>query len=500
MTTLRRAELVPFAESGNQPQESEKIALDFNPETLTIRVQNTLQDSPARRGRQRTQFVGSSSSTLTFDAIFDSTRPKNEPGQDPGNESADDLDVRKRTRKIAQLLQVSDPNARHPAPKRVQFRWGSILFEGVIDSFTEVLEYFSPEGVPLRSKLSISMKEQKFEYNIRENERAQLAGFNGGGGGGGGGGGPGGGGGEGGGGGGDGGGPGGLPGEDEGGLFDGIPTGGSLEFSANASLDISANASLGFSAEASLNVSASASLSVSTSFDASASVGIELGVGVDLAASAGASIDVSAKAALDVFGGAAVSAALSASPDLSATTSPSARAPAGAIPSAPRAPWAPDGPKPLTAGAALAGIVQSERASGAPPSIEDPARGAFTATVLPSRVPSATAGGDASGGPAKPLVPVRGTPPRVLSQVGASLQGGVLAKARFRPEETVSLAGARPSWEAAPSGESTRAGLSGAKPCCPACGDRASRKGAQASSGSSGARRTGGGCGCGGKS
>ncbi|WP_437285450.1 CIS tube protein [Sorangium sp. So ce406] len=424
---LRRAELVPFQESGNQADEGSKIVLDFNPETLTIRVQNSLQDVPGRKGRQRTQFVGSSTSTLTFDAYFDSTRPKNEPGEE-GGEREEDLDVRERTKKIAALLQVSDPDAQHPAPRRVQFRWGSIVFEGVFDSYTEVLEYFSPEGVPLRAKVSISLKEQKFEYQVDSTKRAQLATFRGGGGS-------------------DrGAGPRGV-GDALSGVGAGIGSAGDVaaQNGLDSLLDIGASASLSFDASASASVG----------FRAEAD--LELGIGIDLAASAGVSLDVSATAAVEVFGGAAVSAALGDEVDVAATARAPARAAAGPVqPPGPRPGWAPDGPAPGTRAAALAGVVHAERASGALPDVADPARGTFSATAVPPRA-------GAAGAP----VPVRGSPPRTAARVGAAA-AVVFQRPVYRPASVASLAGGRPRWEALPEGAALP--TAGARACCAACG------------------------------
>ena len=55
--TLQRAVLVPFDQQGQNKVESAAITLDFNPETLTIKVQNSLQDVPGRKDRQRVQFA-----------------------------------------------------------------------------------------------------------------------------------------------------------------------------------------------------------------------------------------------------------------------------------------------------------------------------------------------------------------------------------------------------------------------------------------------------------
>lgn len=132
MTQLSRALLIPFDDRAAAPNDAATIALDFNPETLVFRVAGV--------------------STLSFEAIFDTTRPKDTPADEPDGASIEQLDVRRRTGPIAALARG--------APKRVRFVWGSIVFDGVVEGYTEVLEYFSPEGVPLRSRVSVSMRER----------------------------------------------------------------------------------------------------------------------------------------------------------------------------------------------------------------------------------------------------------------------------------------------------------------------------------------------------
>lgn len=434
-TPLTRAELVGFGEQGTTPDESTKVALDFNPETLTIKVQNSLQDVPGRKGRQRTQFVGSSTSTLTFDAYFDSTRPKDEPGAGAGGARPEDLDVRERTKKIAAFLQVSDPDAQHPAPRRVQFRWGSIVFEGVLDQYSEILEYFSPEGVPLRAKVSISLKEQKFEYQIDSSKRAQVASFN----------------------------------QRSGQLVPGVGGGGLGVDTALSGVGAGINSAGGVAAQNGLDSLLEIGVSGSLSFDAGLSVSggvraeadLQVGIGIDLAASAGASLDVSSTAAVELFGGAAVSAALGAGVDVSSSARAPARAQAGAIvPVGPRAPWAPEGPEQGTRASELAAVVHAERRSGALPDIADPARGTFSATAVPSRA-SAT-----------PL-PVKGSPPRIASRLGDPVQS-VFKKARHVPASVASLSGGRPSWEGASEDDASSSG-GPSKSCCPTCGRSGAR-------------------------
>ena len=57
MTTsqFRRAKLVPFDAGGRDPQESRAIPLDFNPETLTLKVSGGEQRDRSRRGEPAAQ-------------------------------------------------------------------------------------------------------------------------------------------------------------------------------------------------------------------------------------------------------------------------------------------------------------------------------------------------------------------------------------------------------------------------------------------------------------
>jgi len=46
-------------------------------------------------------------------------------------------------------------------PPGLRFSWGTFLFDGVVDGLEESLEFFSPEGKPLRAQLTLTMSQQK---------------------------------------------------------------------------------------------------------------------------------------------------------------------------------------------------------------------------------------------------------------------------------------------------------------------------------------------------
>ena len=315
-----RARLVPFDASGRNAEESRAIALDFNPETLTLKVSGGEQKDKGRRGRQQVQNVGASKATLSFECVFDSTRPR-DSGGGGGSGGEEMLDVRTRSKPIADLLQVFG-SGREQAPRRVQFRWGTLIFNGVISSHQEVFDYFSPSGVPLRSKVQLTLTEQEFRYELTATDAAQRRQA--------------------------------IEQAAAGARAQATAAGaGSLLGGGDGSgFDLSA----GFSFAAGIDVRLDAGLSAQVGLSAS------LGLSADIGVATGAGIDLDASAAVDLFG----AAALGTGSDLGRSglslppTSPGLAA-AGVTPN----PWAPDGPAPGSRAAGLAAVIGAQRAAGA---------------------------------------------------------------------------------------------------------------------------------------
>ena len=121
------------------------VLVQFNPTALSYSVQNTLE----KKGRDANakQFVAQTTAKLEFDLTFDSTH--------------DGGDVRSETDKIKQFLNPGDKSTnKDQAPPLIGFRWGTFLFKGIVESFKENLDFFSSEGVPLRSTLKIGLASQ----------------------------------------------------------------------------------------------------------------------------------------------------------------------------------------------------------------------------------------------------------------------------------------------------------------------------------------------------
>jgi Contractile injection system tube protein len=128
---------------------TETIPVQFNPATLRLTLANNV-DGGASRGRQAQQYNGSSSTQLHVELEFDTA--------DEGTTEAP-VDVRTHISKIEQFVLPGGEGSKH-APPRVQFRWGSIVVPGVMTNLVEELDFFSADGVPLRAKATIDIKQQ----------------------------------------------------------------------------------------------------------------------------------------------------------------------------------------------------------------------------------------------------------------------------------------------------------------------------------------------------
>ena len=63
-------------------------------------------------------------------------------------------------------------------PPAVRFLWGSFQFDGIMESLEETLEFFSPEGRPLRASITLTLSQQQItEFAFRDaGGRAPVAG------------------------------------------------------------------------------------------------------------------------------------------------------------------------------------------------------------------------------------------------------------------------------------------------------------------------------------
>jgi hypothetical protein len=162
--TKAKLQQIRLADGDNPSQETNPDAdleVQFNPETLKVTYSNTLNGDD-QSGGSAIQYVSKSSTKLAVELWFDAS-------------ARDDLqDVREETRKVNHFI-TPIPQGDGLAPPAVRFIWGSFLFEGVMESMDETLEFFSAEGRPLRAKASISITSQEIQFQIANIAASEAA-------------------------------------------------------------------------------------------------------------------------------------------------------------------------------------------------------------------------------------------------------------------------------------------------------------------------------------
>lgn len=134
------------------------VTVQFNPESLKVSFANQLvqpKGAGDQKGTPSRQFVGAGTTKLALTLWFDVGSPQE--GAAPVD------DVRKLTQKVAFFITPKDAGQKKDSftPPGVSFRWGTFRFDGLMDSLEETLEYFSPEGRPLRASLALTLSQQQ---------------------------------------------------------------------------------------------------------------------------------------------------------------------------------------------------------------------------------------------------------------------------------------------------------------------------------------------------
>ncbi|MDT4290091.1 hypothetical protein RO575_11025 [Methylomonas sp. MO1] len=187
MIAIERGKLIPVNGDNDSPDLDNAIDVQFNPSSLKVSLANTLKEN-ARNGNSRAaQFVDKSSSNLTIELIFDTTYIEAPGGGEGGGQTASSAgsnssskkaieqgsDVRLETKKIADtFIKPVEDGKKMKAPKRCLFQWGAFEFLGLVQSFDETLDFFSPEGRPLRATVSLKLSEDRYQFRNRAVEQA----------------------------------------------------------------------------------------------------------------------------------------------------------------------------------------------------------------------------------------------------------------------------------------------------------------------------------------
>lgn len=137
--------------------EAIDVEVHFNPASLAYTLSNALREEG--QGARKKQYVSQTSATLTMDLVFDST--------DSGS------DVREATDAMARLLRPNGPSGRQ-VPPLVEFSWGAYSFSGLVSQYKETIDYFSADGVPLRSTVNLSLVSQDVSFDSGRDPGASV--------------------------------------------------------------------------------------------------------------------------------------------------------------------------------------------------------------------------------------------------------------------------------------------------------------------------------------
>lgn len=162
---IAHAKLIPMNGAQVESDQSKHIEVQFNPASLKVTLANSLKaDNGGGFGEHRlaAQFIGKSESNLFVELLFDTSVS--------WQGVAANSDVRKLTKRIAEsFMQPQEFDPRGPrAPKRCRFQWGSFQFTGMLANYSETLDFFAPEGIPLRATLALTFKEDRYQFERDE--------------------------------------------------------------------------------------------------------------------------------------------------------------------------------------------------------------------------------------------------------------------------------------------------------------------------------------------
>ena len=165
-TTLRKAKLIELKEDlSSELPGGKSIDVQFNPDSLKVTYANQVvqpEGGNQAAGTAGRQFVGAGTTKLALTLWFDVSAM---------TENAVD-DVRRLTKDVIHFMtpKASEQDAAKLAPPGTRFSWGSFIFDGMVEGLEETLEFFSPEGKPLRASIALTLSQQKILVSTFEGD------------------------------------------------------------------------------------------------------------------------------------------------------------------------------------------------------------------------------------------------------------------------------------------------------------------------------------------
>jgi hypothetical protein len=141
-------------------EKGDKIQCLFNPAELTITKANSWNAAESKgRNAPEMRFQGGQPGTLALSLTLDTTAT----GEDVTTYTSALLDLMK----VDPNLAGSDPQRNMARPPWVEFHWGRLhSFKAIVERLQVRFTYFASNGMPLRAKADLSLKQYKDEAEL----------------------------------------------------------------------------------------------------------------------------------------------------------------------------------------------------------------------------------------------------------------------------------------------------------------------------------------------
>jgi hypothetical protein len=147
--------------------DGEPQDVQLNPTSLRLaRSNNTNKQDPATAKGQTVDHPSVGRATLSFDLEFDTA--------DEGTTLAP-VSVLSKTQIVRQFVEPPKGLSASDAAPPAQFQWGRFIFQGVVTSVSEDIDYFASDGTPLRAKVSVTMDELNLDFENATDARGVAA-------------------------------------------------------------------------------------------------------------------------------------------------------------------------------------------------------------------------------------------------------------------------------------------------------------------------------------
>lgn len=136
---------------------NQSVEFMFNPFEYTISKSNSWESrNVVGKNMPLVTFTQGGAQTISLTLYFDVSTGRN--------------DVRQKTQNLWKMMMIDsstiDATTGKGEPPKVAFEWGGLYFKSIITQLSEAFLLFNTDGVPMRSKVSISLQQVMDEESI----------------------------------------------------------------------------------------------------------------------------------------------------------------------------------------------------------------------------------------------------------------------------------------------------------------------------------------------